>query len=57
MKAADATFELKANVSGAQKNVANGKYVLTMITDENGAVTGYGWELIDRDYVADDVTE
>ena len=54
---ADKAFELKANVSGAQKNVANGKYVLTMITDESGAVTGYGWELIDRDYAAGDVTE
>ena len=51
-----ATYELKANVSGAPKNVANGKYVLTMITDGNGAVTGYGWELIDRDYVPTEVT-
>jgi hypothetical protein len=45
---ADKAFELKANVSGAPKGVANGKYVLTMLTDGNGNASGYGWELIQR---------
>lgn len=54
LKAADAKFELKANVSGAAETTT-GKYVLTKIDDGQGNVS-FGWELIDRDYVSTDVT-
>ena len=53
--AAAATYELKANVSGAQDNAENGKYVLTkIVTQGEGGVevVSYGWELIDREYSA-----
>ena len=52
---AAATYELKANVSGAPDNAENGKYVLTkIVTQGEGGVevVSYGWELIDREYSA-----
>ena len=50
---AAATYELKANVSGAPNDTDAGKYVLTkIVTQGEGGVevVSYGWELIDRDY-------
>lgn len=52
---AAATYELKANVSGAPNDTEAGKYVLTkIVTQGEGGVevVSYGWELIDRDYSA-----
>ena len=52
---AAATYELKANVSGAPNDTEAGKYVLTkIVTQGEGGVevVSYGWELIDREYSA-----
>ena len=52
---AAATYELKANVSGAPNDTEAGKYVLTKIVTEGEGgveVVSYGWELIDREYSA-----
>ncbi len=43
------------DITGAADNTTTGKYALTKIVAEDGAVS-YGWELIDRDYDEADVT-